>query len=209
MSYTVPPGAAAPAPRPRPATVTWASYLLYGLAALQVISALMAIATFGAQARATEQAYADFPELRDLAGVSAAIGLGVGLVIAVLFAAGFVTLGVLDSKGKNAARIVTWVLAGIGVCCFGVGAAGSAANGLLSGIGGTSGGQGPDPAELQRAISDALPGWFYPATTTVNVLSLLASIAVIVLLALPKSNEFFRKPQQTWEPPVPGYPPVG
>jgi len=209
VSYTVPPGAAAPAPLPRPATVTWASYLLYGLAALQVIYALMQISTFGAQSRAIEQAYADFPELHDIASVSAAIGLIVNLIIAVLFVAGFITLGVLDSKGKNAARIITWVLAGIGVCCFGVGAAGSAANSLLSGIGGTSGGQGPDPAELQRAISDALPGWFYPAATTVSVLSLLASIAVIVLLALPKSNEFFRKPQQTWEPPVPGYPPVG
>lgn len=210
MSYTVPPGAAAPAPLPRPATVTWASYLLYGLAALQVIYGLVGIAGISAQAEVFEQAYADIPELQGAGGVFATAGGIVSLIIYLLLAAGFVTLGVLDGKGKNPARIVTWVIAGVSIlCCFGPGIVGSAIGGLFSGIGAPSGGPGPDPAELQRALDEALPSWYYPATVTLSVLSLLASIAVIVLLALPKSNEFFRKPQQTWEPPVPGYPPVG
>ena len=42
------------------------------------------------------------------------------------------------------------------------------------------------------------------------MLSLLALLAALILLALPKANEFFRKPTAGWEPPVPGasYPAV-
>lgn len=204
MSYTVPPQP--DAPRARPGTVTVAMYLLFFLAALQVISGVIALSSLGAVQDATREAYQDFPQLRDSADTIATVGIVVGVLVALLFAAGFVTLGILDGRGKNAARIVTWVVAGIGVCCFGAGVAGRAASGALSGMGG--GTNGPDPAEVQRIQDAALPSWYYPASTTVSVLALLSAIAVIILLALPASNEFFRKAPPAYEPP-PGYPPVG
>jgi hypothetical protein len=36
------------------------------------------------------------------------------------------------------------------------------------------------------------------------VLLILAILAAMVLLALPKSHPYFRKVEQQWEPPVPG-----
>lgn len=208
MSYTIPP--AAGAPRVRPGVVTAASYLLYFVAALQVIGAAVALSSLGAVQEGTRAAYQDFPALRDSADAIAAVGVGVGVVFALLFAAGFATLGILDGKGKNPARIVTWVVAGIGICCFGAGAAGRAVNSAFAGMGGDP--EGPDPAEVQRTVDAALPSWYYPATTTINVLALLSVIAVIILLALPASNAYFRRPEPTWpQPPYPQppYPQVG
>lgn len=206
MSYTVPPAAAAPPPRPRPATVTAASYLLYLLAALQVIYGVIALSTTGPMREAYEQAWADTPELRDSADMIATLTGVFTLIMYLIFAAGFVVLGILDGKGKNPARIVTWVLAGIGVCCFGAGTAGSALGGLFGGISAPGGGtNAPDPTE---ALSEAMPSWYYTANTAISLVSLLAAVAVIVLLALPPSNEFFRKPQPYgWQPPA--YPPIG
>jgi hypothetical protein len=189
--------------------VTAASYLLYLIAALQIIGGIVAISTIDAMRKAYEVAYADFPDLRSNADAIATASAVGGLVIALLFAAGFITLGILDGKGKNPARIVTWVLAGISVCCFGFGALGSAFSNMLSGIGGGNA-NAPRPGDIQNALQDNLPSWYYPVETTVNILALLSAIAVIVLLALPASNAFFRKPQAVWEPPAyPGVPPTG
>ena len=43
-----------------------------------------------------------------------------GAVVQLLFAAGFVVLGLLNSRGRNASRITTWVIGGLGVCCAGI-----------------------------------------------------------------------------------------
>jgi hypothetical protein len=44
-------------------------------------------------------------------------------------------------------------------------------------------------------------------STVTNVLVLICLLLVIILLALPASNDFFRKEQEVWVPPT--YPPVG
>jgi hypothetical protein len=206
VSYTVPP-AAGPA-RPRPASVTAASYLLYLVAALQLIAAVIALSILGPTQDAYRTAYQDFPELRGAADAIGTVGIAIGVTVAVLFAVGFVVLGILDGKGKNPARIVTWVVAGLGVCCSGIGVAGQAGSSALAGMGGGGNTNGPDPAEVQRIVDEALPSWYNPASITINALMLLALIAVIVLLALPAANAYFRKPEPTWEQPPPPYPPV-
>lgn len=210
MAYTVPPGAAQPGQplQSRPPVVTWASYALYALGALQVISGVVALAVLGPMKAAYEEAFANIPDGAKLAGTAATVGGVVGLLIALLFAAGFVVLGVLDGKGKNPARIVTWVLAGLGVCCFGAGAAGQAVGNMAGGFSAPSSGDQPDATAVQNALDAHLPSWYHPVSTTASVLSLLLCIAVIVLLALPAANEFFRKPQPGWQQP-PGYPPIG
>jgi hypothetical protein len=69
------------------------------------------------------------------------------------------------------------------------------------------GGNGIDAKALQRNLEDALPGWYMPVSLVLGVISLLAVIGVIVLLALPQSHPFFRKDTTPdWEPPVPGGP---
>jgi hypothetical protein len=206
VSYTVPPAAANP-PRPRPATVTAASYLLYLLAALQLLNMAVSLITMGTVMDVTNDAYQGTgPE--GLGNIAGTIGVIAAVVSGLIFAAGYVTLGILNGKGKNAARIVTWVITGIGVCCYGVGMTGRSLVGGFGGGGGQPGG-GPSAAELQERMMEALPSWHQPYTFTVALISLLAAVAVIVLLALPPSNEFFRKPQPYgWQQP-PGYPPIG
>jgi hypothetical protein len=75
----------------------------------------------------------------------------------------------------------------------------------------TGGGTGPTPSEVEERIREALPGWLTPASTVVSVVAVVALIAVIILLALPASNDFFRKEQDVWVPPTwpseGGYPP--
>lgn len=71
----------------------------------------------------------------------------------------------------------------------------------------------PDQAEIQRMLEDRLPSWYTPVSTTISVLAMIALLVALILLALPPSNEFFRKSQTAWEPPVPGstypgYPPT-
>jgi hypothetical protein len=64
---------------------------------------------------------------------------------------------------------------------------------------------------LQRRIADAQPAYYRPVSLITFVVETLLILAVIILLALPQSNEFFRKrPESEWEPPLPGqpYPPA-
>lgn len=205
MSYTVPPGAAGPPPRQRPATVTAASYLLYLIAALQLLNIVAALATIGTTMDVYNDAYEGTPQ-EGLGTIAGAIGIGVAALGLLIFGGGFVALGILNAKGKNAARIVTWVIAGIGICCFGANLAGPTSIGDFGG--GTPPGGGPSSAELQQRAMEALPSWYGPYTFTVNLIALFAAIAVIVLLALPRSNEFFRKPQP-YGGQAPTYPPIG
>ena len=75
-------------------------------------------------------------------------------VVYVLIAVGFVVLGVLVGKGKQPARVVTWVIAGLGVLCLGCGVVGSAISDSLSGMGGDA-----ESQELIDRITAATPGW--------------------------------------------------
>ena len=65
--------------------------------------------------------------------------------------------------------------------------------------------------ELTRRIEDAVPAWTTPVNYVLLFVGIVASVAGIILLALPMANEYFRRPQPVWEPPVPGayYPTPG
>jgi len=189
----------------RPATVTYAVYLLYLLAALQVVGTIAGLATLGPTREATREALGDNPNVDTILGVTTFFTV-FSIAIGLLFAVAWVVLAVFDGRGSNPARIVTWVLGGIFLCCSASLLVGTVAGNAFSGMGGPGGG-GIDQAELQRRIDEALPGWYQPASLILGVLQVLAILAVIVLLALRPSAEFFRRPAPTWEPPVPGYPP--
>jgi hypothetical protein len=200
-----PPGYPAPGPRPRPGTVTVASYLLYLVAGLEVIRAIVALATFGATSKALTEVYAG-TAMADSAKTISLVGSIGAAVLGLLLGAGLVVLGLLNGKGKNASRIITWVLGGLSLCCLGADLGGGAlTRSLESGSSGSTAG-GPSTAEVQQRMDAATPSWAGAVTTTATVLILLAVLGAVILLALPASNEFFRKPAPGGFDPAAPYP---
>jgi hypothetical protein len=198
------PGFPAPEARPRPTVVTVAVYLLYVVAVIQVINALTTFAISGRLTDAIRDVYAG-TEAEGAESVVGVVFIG-GAVVNLLIGIGFAVLAVFDSRGKNPARIVTWVIGGISLCCFGA-SLGSTALTSSVGTGTTTG--GPSEAEVQSRLEDALPSWYSASNTTLSVLALLAILGTVILLALPAANEFFRKPAAAaWDPSMP-YPPAG
>jgi hypothetical protein len=201
---------AASAVKPRPSIVTISSYLLILYAVLQVIGMIVTLSMLGKTQDVYRELYAG-TSAEGAETFAAAAGVG-GAIVGLLFAVGFVVLALLNNRGKNVSRIVTWSVGGVAICCSGVGLAGSA---LTNSMGSGGSGDAPTPAEIQRRLDEVLPSWYGPVTITLSVLGLLALLAALVLLALPASNAFFRKqPATAWEPPMPGatypaYPPAG
>ncbi|WP_211275367.1 hypothetical protein [Actinoplanes rectilineatus] len=202
---TVPtyPGAhPAPSPPGRPATVTISSILLYGVAFLQAMSALLVLSSIGTLREVYTEAMADAgADEVDLAGLFTGIMVIIVVIYAVI-AGGMVVLAIFNNRGKNPSRIVTWVFAGIGLCCNALGLTSSASD-MAAGTGsGTSG------DVFTEASADALPGWYDGVELLLTLLTVLALLAAIILLALPQSNAFFRPPT-TWNPGYPGGYPGG
>lgn len=193
MSVVIEPG------RPeRPTTVTAARALLYVLAALSIIGVVLSLPYLGDLHDMYIDAYKGTKQ--ESAGELTASFVYIAPLFGVIFAVGYAVLGFLVGKGKNAARIVTWVYLGLITCCVGGSLAlGSAASSLTNGADNPN---GPDPKELADRAAAITPDWAETVSSVSNVLTVLAAIAVIVLLALPPSNGFFRKPAPVWVPPT-------
>ena len=197
----------APPPRARPTIVTVATYLLYLVAAIEVINAILAFSTAGPVTDALGDVYSGTANGDSIKSIAVAAYIGGG-VINILLAVGFGLLSLFDGRGKNVARIITWVVGGISLCCVGAGLGGNAVAGSFESSN-TSG--APSQTEVQSRIDAAVPSWYSAATTTLAVIALLSILTTLILLALPASNEFFRKPAPgAWDPsaayPYPGQP---
>lgn len=168
-SFTTPPPL--PASRlPRPTTVTAAAALIFASVALGLIQVIV---TFASRNIIEDMVRHQVPNSNGMdphtaVNVQLATSGGCGVIISILFA----VLGVLILKGNNPARITVWVLGGLSLLCLGVGAI---ANVLSS--------------SMQFA-----PGWYHAYAIVAAVLGLGINIAIIVLLALRPSNDYFRKP---------------
>jgi hypothetical protein len=208
MAYTVPPGTS----RVRPTVVTVAASLL-GLAAVdQLVSAGVGASVLGTMRDAYQRAYegaADADTVVTVMNATTIVTIAVGVVIAMALG----ILALLNARGKQPARIISWVLGGLYLCCATFSLAGNA---LSSAFTPNSSGTGsPDAAEVTKIVNDALPSWYSAASLALSVISLLAVLGAVVLLALPAANGYFRKPAQQWEPPLPPqqweppFPPTG
>ncbi|MEW2444894.1 hypothetical protein [Micromonospora marina] len=186
-------------PRTRPGVVTLSSWLLILVAVIQVLNLIVALTVVGTIRDVLTEAYAG-TSAEGAADIAYAFSL-VTAVVSLLIAAGLVVLALLNNRGKNGSRITTWVLGGILFCCTGGGLVSGLAGGMT---GGGATGDVPSSEEIQRRMEDALPSWYTPVSLLLGLVALLALLAALILLALPKSNEFFRKPKAGWEPPVPG-----
>jgi uncharacterized membrane protein (DUF485 family) len=145
-------------PRSAPSTVQNAVRLMFVLAALGVIGLIIVFADKDALRKAVEDANPNYDttQLDNAVNTGVTVGAVIGIVLIVLY----VLLALQVRKGKNWARIVTWVLAGLGV------------------LGGVT-----NLAQPQAALTKIVAG-----------VELVLYIALIVLLAMRPSNEYFRKP---------------
>jgi hypothetical protein len=124
----------------------------------------------------------------------------VGAAIAVLVAVAYLVLAMFVGKGKQWARITTWVVVGLfGICC---GLAGVAALGAGNSFGNMGAPSGIDQEKITEETAALLPDWIAPTTTVLSIITLVISIAIVVLLLLPPSNPYFRKQEPTWTPPA-------
>lgn len=209
MSYTTPPPSGYLVPEQpggspaRPGTVSFATFLLYLLALLSIVSAALNIYTASFQDK--EKLLAIFLEggyPQDQAEASASLapvtfyaGAGVSVVLAILY----VVLAIFVGKGKQWARITAWVVSGLGICCGLIGLAFLSFESTLTGMADTGG------IDVEKVTADQaalLPSWLTPLTNALSIVSLVACIAVVVLLLLPPSHPYFRKPEPVWTPPA-------
>ncbi|GAA1748115.1 hypothetical protein [Luedemannella helvata] len=203
-------------PKPRPTVVTAAVGLLYAAAGILFLLGIISISNAGTMSDVYEEAYRGTSAESAGGTIGTASSWGSGALY-IVFAIVMLVLAIFVGRGKQPARITTWVVAGLVALCCGCGgilgaASGSLTDSLTSGAEPAPG--QPDPAELQRLLDDRLPSWYTPATTTLAILLTLACLAVVILLALPAAHPYFRKEPEVWLPPTnwppapgtPGYP---
>ncbi|MGY0231093.1 hypothetical protein [Longispora urticae] len=184
--------------RQRPSLVTAASGLLAVVAVLILIYAVVGLLGQTDEVKAATDAYyktipgggGGMENFSKLTG-------GVGVAINAVIALGFLALAFYTAQGKQVARILTWVFAGIAsLCCIcGAGSIGlqsSLKNSIPEG----------DQREAYTKMLDAQPGWLVPVSVTVQALVAIALLAAIIMLALPAANAYFRKPVEEWTPPA-------
>jgi hypothetical protein len=175
--------------------VTAAAYLLYFLAAAQLVSGALGVVLLDGVRDAYEAAYGG-AEGRGPASVAVAAGAALGALLAI----GYGLLGYLVGRGSNGARITTWVIVGSSLCCF--------SGGVFYRTSPTeprvTNPTRASRTEVTRSITDAMPA-YSAVMLGLAALSLLAAILIVVLLALPAANRFFRRraPQPY---PAPAYP---
>ncbi|MFG2332537.1 hypothetical protein ACGFMM_23270 [Streptomyces sp. NPDC048604] len=147
------------APKP-PGAVFAASYLFAGVAALALVSAV-----------GTLFAVPEFRHLRSeeaadsTAGDLAAYGLIAFAVFTIVFGGLCLLLALLDGRGRQGARVTTWVVGGVAVI-FNI-------------------------ALLAAGFYDSVP-WYGDLTRLVSAGMLLLTLASVTLLALPASHGYFR-----------------
>lgn len=184
-------------PQPaRPATVTASSMLLYLVVAMQLLSAVLVVSMIGTVTEAYQDAMSadDFPgEVGTFISVVLVFTASIYLLIAV----GLVVLAIFNNRGKNGARITTWVIAGLGLCCNALGLGSTVAG---TAVGGTV--PSTEQAQVEADVAAAMPGWYDAISLVTSVITVLALLGAIILLALPQSNAFFRRPAP-WNPAMP------
>jgi hypothetical protein len=123
-----------------------------------------------------------------------------GAVLAVLFGALLIALGVGNLRGRNGARIATWVVSGLGLFCGCCGLLAVVSQSALTWDISTNSGT----EDLTQALTDAYPGWWIGLNGVVSAGQALGYLVVALLLALPASHPYFRRQAE----PVAPLPPV-
>ena len=202
MSYAVPTDSGA---RRRPTVVTVAGFLLFLVAILLIIGAILPLPSLSKVVDATRGAYAGStnPTPDQMATITRASVIVVA-ILSVLLGVLFVILGLLVLRGSRAGRITTWVFAGLGTLCTVCGLGGAGLSGRIN-TGTTR--NGLDMKTINDRINAARPSWLAPVSITLEAIALIALILLIILLALPAAHPYFRKDQAVLvnDPGFPGF----
>lgn len=193
-------------PGRRPIIVAVAAAVLFILGLLGLLNAVLSLVSLGTTTdrfhelarRVANATPSDVDNQINQLRVQTVIGAVIGAIIAVLLMA----LAFWLMKGSNTARIVTWVLCGIGALCACCGGVSLFALSSISRVQVSGDQETEKQVDLAKALADSVPGWQKALGGTVSVLQLLGYLAVAILLALPAANAFFRKATPVWQPPT-------
>lgn len=199
-----------PGPKTRPgsvAAVVWTQILT---AVLLVASGIALFSVMSSVEDTVTKQLLEDPELAD-SGLTAdnvsslmtftfALIAGVYVVMAIFY----IILAMLVNKGKRPARILSWILSGIGLLCCGIGGIVGQLGSMTTNVNGQE-----YQDEATQAIEDATPGWVNAIDWATLIVLIVGSLLIIILLAVPASNEFFRKEEEAPMGPYMGQPPYG
>ena len=207
-----PPETAPAAPRTRPGSVTTAMWLQILLAVFLVASAVVDY-LYGADAQAAAEAelesqgvdLADVPE-----GVIAFEQGVVPLIVTIVIAIALVALALLNGAGNRPARIITWIVQPIVLICGAALFAGQFMGEQMMDMAAENAGSdalaGADMGAVVDAAYGAYPAWTAVVSYGALALAVIGSLAVIILLAVPSANAYFRKEEPQTH--IPGAPPA-
>jgi hypothetical protein len=197
-------------PKTRPATVTAVVWTQFITAALLVVTAIGMFAVMSSVEDLVVEELLSDPSLQDQGVTADDVGPLITLLFAVvagvyvLFAIFYLVVGLLNNKGIRAGRILSWILSGIGLLCCGIGGViGQVSNSMTASVNGTE-----YQDEMTQAVEDATPGWVTVLDWITLLMFIIGSLAIIILLAMPASNEYFRKEEPPMGPYM-GQPPYG
>jgi serine/threonine-protein kinase len=185
-------------PPTRPLTVLTASILLCMAAGgLLLYSALTVLVLEDAIAITAEVYGRDFEEFRGAMGGGVLLGSGLLAILGLLF----LLLAAQVAGGRGGSRGWTFVLAFTIICCAGP-------CWWLAGVETLAAGE--STAELGTRLAEQLPPWYQPLVNFSITVTLVALLVTMVLLVLPPTNRYFRRPAPLYYPypyPYYGYPP--
>ncbi|GAA1748107.1 hypothetical protein [Luedemannella helvata] len=201
---------APPAPARRPVPVTLAAILMLVGAAFGLTNGIASLVGADSIAddfqRRAVRGGAPMATVNDVAdGLRAGLMLSGVLHILLAIVVGLLAMFVL--RGVNAARIGTWVLIAVSVCCGGCGSLFTFSTFGTEDLSLSVENVSEETAQVMgRALHDAVPGWLAATNGGLGCLQVLGYLAVAVLLALPAANRYFRKPPMPWQSPEGGWP---
>jgi hypothetical protein len=186
-------------PKSLPTSVTIASHLLHLVAALQVVSVCMVLPTTGKVMRYYKEVFPNphsfdsTNEVRSHYSEGFLYTMILTSAVTLIAAAGLAILAAFIKRGKDSARVVTFVLGGLYPFFY-------AGLFLVFGAGNAVRMGAPDDwdwsdkrrAELWQMLEDRFPSWYNPISTALPLLAVCALLVALILLALPASNAFFR-----------------
>lgn len=186
-----------PAPKTRPGSVTFAAalqFLVFILGAVTAVLSLVYASDVTEAMRSSLESQGAAPDVvESVSGGDDALTISLTLIPAVVT----LILAFFVLRGSNGARIASWVVSGLMLLCS---LAGIGILGLLSGVEA----DGIDFAAATEAGMDAVPSWYNLFGNVGGIVTMLAHLLIIILLALPVSNRYFRKDPQQQQIILPG-----
>ena len=166
----------------RPFTVRLSSALLFGVAGLALLEAVIELVFVNTGLSTYRDAYTG--------ETGSAFASLTSFTLDLFFAAGATILAILTNHGRNNARVVTLVLGVLFLFCGGFG-------NLSEGL------HRPSRSAGVGTLAEVMPAAYGITVGILDVLTVVGILGALVLLALPPSNRFFQTPRPFSPPPFP------